>query len=435
MAGINTALDLEIFDNHRNEGRIARKSGSRKLYLDFFYHGVRIERSTGLDDNPSNRIRAEAMLDKILVMKKEGALEFAKLFPGASEEEKEFHSRLEKGEYTPTPKTITFGAYVRMWYASIWVHYPEATKQKDFKSVIDYWLLPYFGKKSFFIITQVEMQRFIATLRHRKGPKRGEPLSRATMVNILQIFRTIWNDAVSEYRWMIFDPLVGIKKHLPRKGKKKVEVFRFDEWEALMNAMEHYYRPVAKLMVLTGLMASEIAALRPCHIRNGLLIVERSIVRGREKDELKNSFREREIPITQAIAEILEHARETARGDYLFTMENGTHFTAELFQRRVWVKAMKAANIPYRKPYSTRHTFAAWALTIRTDQNRLVDLMGHASKQMIYEVYGKYTKGLEEDRLAIFRYFGRDFKTPGKRKAPATCESSCESRGFMPLTT
>jgi len=55
---------------------------------------------------------------------------------------------------------------------------------------------------------------------------------------------------------------------------------------------------------------------------------------------------------------------------------------------------------------------------------------GHASKHMIYEVYGKYTEGLEQDKLAIFRYFGRNFKSPRKRKAPAACESSCESRGF-----
>ncbi|OHB54680.1 MAG: hypothetical protein A2Y12_19160 [Planctomycetes bacterium GWF2_42_9] len=81
-------------------------------------------------------------------------------------------------------------------------------------------------------------------------------------------------------------------------------------------------------------------------------------------------------------------------------------------------------------PYTTRHTFAAWTLTIGCDPNRLVSLMGHASKQMIFEVYGKYTEGLEQDKLTVLRYFGRDFKTPGKRKAPAACESSCESRGF-----
>ncbi|QXM09166.1 hypothetical protein [Geomonas subterranea] len=91
-------------------------------------------------------------------------------------------------------------------------------------------------------------------------------------------------------------------------------------------------------------------------------------------------------------------------------MENGMTFTAERFQRRVWVKALKQAVVQYRKPYTARHTFAAWALAIRTDQNRLVNLMGHASKQMIYEVYGRYVEGLEQDRLRILSYFGRDFK-------------------------
>lgn len=412
MAGIATALDIQVFDKPRNEGRVARKTGSRKIYLDFFYHGVRIEKSTGLDDTPGNRHRAETMLERVLEMKREGTLVFAKLFPGASEEEKEFHTRLEKGEYSPTPKAVTFGDYVKKWYTTIWVHYPVETKQKDFKSVIDYWLLPYFGSMTFFQITGVTMQQFVATLVHKKGPKAGQKLSRSTMVNILQIFKTVWDDAVIEHRWMLFDPLKGIKSKLPSKGKKKVEVFRFEEWEALIDAMEPFYRPVAKLMVLTGLMASEVAALKPNHMKDGFLHVEQSIVRGREKDELKNSYREREIPITKAIGEILDQAESSSVGEYLFTMESGKTFTAELFQRRVWVKAIKTSGIPYRKPYTTRHTFAAWALAIRTDPNRLVDLMGHASKQMIYEVYGKYTKGLEQDRLAILRYFGKDFKTP-----------------------
>jgi len=64
-----------------------------------------------------------------------------------------------------------------------------------------------------------------------------------------------------------------------------------------------------------------------------------------------------------------------------------------------------------------------------------VEINRHASKQMVYEVYGKYTEGLEQDRLAILRYYGRDFKNPGKIKTPATCESTCESRGLIALTT
>jgi integrase len=35
--------------------------------------------------------------------------------------------------------------------------------------------------------------------------------------------------------------------------------------------------------------------------------------------------------------------------------------------------------------------------------------MGHGSKQMIYEVYGKYVEGTEEDADNIRAYFGNDF--------------------------
>ena len=64
-----------------------------------------------------------------------------------------------------------------------------------------------------------------------------------------------------------------------------------------------------------------------------------------------------------------------------------------------------------------RHSFAAWALTLRIDPNRLVRLMGHGSKQMIYEVYGDYIEGLEEDFWLILEYYGRDF-VEGKAKQP-----------------
>ena len=43
--------------------------------------------------------------------------------------------------------------------------------------------------------------------------------------------------------------------------------------------------------------------------------------------------------------------------------------------------------------------------------------MGHTSKQMVYEVYGNYVEGLEEDAPKIAAYFGEDFINP-KSKTP-----------------
>jgi integrase len=69
-------------------------------------------------------------------------------------------------------------------------------------------------------------------------------------------------------------------------------------------------------------------------------------------------------------------------------------------------------------PYSLRHSFAAWSLTLRIDPNRLVRLMGHGSKKMVYEVYGDYIEGLEEDFWKILDYFGRDFVEPKGKRPP-----------------
>jgi integrase len=62
--------------------------------------------------------------------------------------------------------------------------------------------------------------------------------------------------------------------------------------------------------------------------------------------------------------------------------------------------------------------------------------MGHGSKKMVYEVYGDYIEGLEEDYWKILEYMGKDFIQP-KGKTPAIfqnrVESSVESQGPNPF--
>jgi integrase len=50
---------------------------------------------------------------------------------------------------------------------------------------------------------------------------------------------------------------------------------------------------------------------------------------------------------------------------------------------------------------------------------KLVNLMGHSSKQMVYQVYGEYVEDLEDDVEDIIVYFGKDFLIrPTKRTTP-----------------
>lgn len=150
-----------------------------------------------MNDTGKNREKVRAWLDRIVERRDAGKLVFADAFPGAPEEEKAYFAKLEGWQYAPEPRDIIFGNYVHEWYENVWNHYPEGTKKDDYRLIIDYWLVPYFKEMTFFQISGVELQKFINSMKWKKGAKKGQPLSKARAKNILIPLRTIWNDPVT----------------------------------------------------------------------------------------------------------------------------------------------------------------------------------------------------------------------------------------------
>ena len=396
----------------KQAGRVTRKSGSKKLYVDFVYNDVRLEKSTGLSDTIGNRRIAGQWLDRQIDKIKKGAFIFAEVFPGASEEEKAFHAAREGWEYKPEPHNVLFENYVATWRTTILANAKSQGKQLDWNLAIDCWLLPYFGTKTFHQIHAVEIQRFLSQLKRRKGAKKGEPLSRSRVINILIPLRAIWSDASEENHWDLPDPFRFVKKHLPEGGKEHPEGFRYDDWMLVLKAIEEidpYYLPHVETMLMTGMIASELAGFRKSDIVDGVLDIKNSIAMGHEKEELKTKYRKRRLPITRALQEHLDVLMARSDGDYLFSMRNGLKFDNNSFTKYIWRKAFKLSGVKYRRPYALRHSHAAWALAIGVDPNRLAFRMGHGSKQMVFEVYGSYIPGVETDREKIREYFGEDF--------------------------
>lgn len=391
------------------KGSVRRKKGSKKLYVDFYYYGIRIVKSTGLNDTPQNYARAREWLDRNLEKISNGTFAFAEAFPGASQKEKEFFAQKEGLNFCPEPRQILFGDYVEKWIREIWSNFPSEGKKRDFKQAIDYWLLPYFKGKSFYQITGVELKKFLAGLKWQDGKNKGKPLSRSRVRNVLIPLRAIWNDACEEHRWDVPDPFRFSSRSVPKGSRKQREVFRFEEWMRLLEEIHPYYRNVAEIMVMTGLMGSEIAGLRRQDIQGDYIHVRNSIVRGHEKRSLKNDFRFRKLPITKALHERIDIALSRSNRDHFLSMKSGRTFDVDSFRKNPWTSALGRAGIPYKVPYATRHTFAAWSLTVGLSPNKLVRLMGHSSKKMVYEVYGNYVEGLEMDAGRILDYFGKDF--------------------------
>lgn len=432
-------LDL-LFDNEeKKQGSIIRKAGSKKLYVLFYYFNKRVEKSTGLNDTKKNREKVRTWLDRIIDRRDAGKLIFADAFPGASDNEKAYFAKLEGWQFSPEPRDILIGDYLEKWDKEIVELYDSAIKRFDYRVILKCWIKPYFAEKSFHDLTGVEMQKFIATFKCKIGKNKGKPLSRARASNIITVLRTLFNDAADQFHWDLIDPFRNIKRYMPKKPPQIREIFRFDEWLQILSAIPPWHRPMIEIMMLTGMIHSEISGLLRSHIRSDHIMVQQSIVRGVESQTLKTRYRIRKLPLTKRIRSILDEVLARTDSPYVFAQPNGKPYLRENFTERIWTKTITKCNIPYRPPYSIRHSFAAWSLLVGIEPLRLVNLMGHGSKQMVYEVYGNYTDGLESDFWDIVNYFGKDYIEVKKKPLPfyqiPFSESFGESQGYQKHNT
>ncbi|WDP91100.1 MAG: tyrosine-type recombinase/integrase [Desulfobacter sp.] len=392
---------------------VIRKPNSTKLYVELYPNGIREQISSRLEDTPENEKLLIAWVADQREKIANDTFVFAEAFPNASEKKKALHAQLEGTEHRAEVGSFVFNAYVDRWAENNLDGFTPI-KKADYKGVINYWIKPYFNHMTFGDITGITLKSFVKTFKHKSGKKRGHKLSTSRAKKILTVLRAIWDDAVEEYQWDRSDPFTFIRKFLREDFKKRPkkadpEVFRFAEWMSLVDNMIPHYRPMIETMIMTGMSMSEAAGLKKSSIKDDHFLIENSIVRGYEKEELKTSYRRRKVPLTKKLREVLNVAIHQTSSEYVFRNARGNAVNHS-FRDSAWPLALKKAGLEYKVPYTMRHTFAAWSLALDMHPNRLVKLMGHNSKKMIYEVYGDYVEGLETDTIQIREYFGYDFK-------------------------
>jgi integrase len=389
-------------------GAVRRRKNSTKLYVRFPYFGQIVDEATGLEDTAHNERKLRAFLDRVGETIQAGTFRFDEAFPGANDKKKELFTRLEGREYRLEPQELTFGEYADRWQETMLARDPSANKRRDYQSIIRTHLRPRFGAHTFDGITGPMVVQLVMDLV-------AQGLSRARISNILIPLRIIYREAGADYQWTLPDPFtyaqhrIRYGRILPQKRKKPPQPFRFAEWMSLVEAMDEWNRPITEVMIMTGMSASELAGLRRGDVLTDRIAVRNKIVNGVESQQLKTAYRVRELPLTAALRERLGVLEARSRGDYLVTRPEGEPFAARVYWTW-WKKALKRAGLQARKPYTTRHTFAVWCLVVGVHPTRLVRLMGHGSKQMIYEVYGDYVEGVEKDAEAIRDYLGEDFR-------------------------
>lgn len=159
-----------------------------------------------------------------------------------------------------------------------------------------------------------------------------------------------------------------------------------------------HYTPFVKFLFLSGVRLSEAIGLRWSHIdfdRNELTIKE-SLSRDKvgnkyqrvRKETKNNTIRTLTMSLELRDLLITTQTPNQGKDNLVFTTVEGCIISPENFRSRYWVEVLKAYNVPYRKPHTTRHTTLSMAIEQGIPITGVAYLAGHTDTRMVIQTYG-----------------------------------------------
>lgn len=223
-------------------------------------------------------------------------------------------------------------------------------------------------------------------------------ISPRTYRDRLSLIRSCGKWAVSK-GWLEVNPYLGLK---PRKDSpKEIKPFTQEEIRLILAGFDElspHYSPFVRFLMATGVRTSEAIGLLWDHVdfHRSEIIIKESL----PKDLTGNGYRRirketktgniRYLPLSSELRSLLMPIRppKVNPDSLVFTTPQGCIIDADNFRNRYWVKVLRAKGIPYRKPYTSRHTMASYAIEQGTPITGVAYLLGHSDTTMVVKNYG-----------------------------------------------
>ncbi|MBL8496776.1 site-specific integrase [Nitrosomonas sp. JL21] len=338
----------------------------------FTYQGVRCRETISIP--PTKAAQKELVLKRqaILYEISMGTFDYSKHFP---------HSRKAKEFRKTRADLYTIKEAMISWLQRNQTKLQKSTLQ-DYNSAIYYHLLPAFGELTISELTASKVKEWLSIL----------PCSSKRKGNILIPLRQMFDEL---YHEEIIDknPLQRVK-NLPTKTREP-EPFTQEEVTKILHELTGQAKNLIQFAFYSGLRTSELIALRwpDVDFENNRIFVTSAYVRGQFKTT-KTKSGKREVTLQP-------QAKEALLTQQTFTRtQNQTVFhdpdtnqpwrDDQPIRKKVWIPALKKANIKYRNPYQTRHTFASMLLSRGEKPLWVASQMGHKDWGMIIKVYGRW---------------------------------------------
>ena len=201
---------------------------------------------------------------------------------------------------------------------------------------------------------------------------------------------------------------IKLSKLLPREQRTssfRADPFDIDEIECiLLSCNREEDRNMLQFAFCTGMRPSEYIALQWSAVRRERhhVAVEGAYVDGEAKSTAKTPAGMRHIDLRLG-------ALAALNGQLPYTSDDGGLVFVNPSTRRQWngdkpiykrwKEILEVAEVRYRNPYQTRHTFASNLLMLGANPLYVASQLGHADTTLVMRTYGKWIHaGLEDDK-------------------------------------
>lgn len=351
------------------------------LRIRFSWRGVRCSETLTLPTTQTGIASASRLRDQVVSLNKLGLLDeakYAELFPVSAK----------------ANDTIgdTFGEYAQIWLDSREI---STGTRINYKSALNIWWMPYLATKPLKAITPSLMRLITSQIAWTSSSVKSACMSKLS---------TILSSAVHD-GLLLKNPMDGLE--LPKKVKKKVDPLSQTEADQIIkylyerpNQHTHIYGAFIEFAFYTGMRLGELFGLRWDEIdfKKKTAYVCR-VIAFKEVAERTKTGPPRTVLLNERAIHALEFAkkhRELNPSDYCFPPSQGGEFIKSTTPiHKNWRHALDMLGLRYRKPYSTRHTYATMCLMSGMNPAFIAKQLGH-SIDMLLSTYAQWISNQDD---------------------------------------
>jgi integrase len=286
----------------------------------------------------------------------------------------------------------TLDDFASEWLAAVVIPNRARATADAYATLYDAHISPALGGVRLRDLTPEAVQRFASELRGKTGPA----ATRKTLV----ILSAILERAV-EWRRITANPARKVEKP-SQKRKRLVRPLAPETIETIRANLLGKGRERDALLVsvlgYVGPRPGEALALRWGDLRGTVLLIERAVAFGDEKDTKTGGARSVTLP-APIVQELNEYRLSVGRPDdaaLIFPGRNGELWNDSAYRywrRKIYVPAAEAAGVEHPRPYDLRHSAASFALAEGRNPVEVAEMLGH-SPQMLWGTYSHVIREL-----------------------------------------